>query len=311
MNELISVFAVLLAIFLFGIAVMRIGLELLSKRIIRQLLMKMTDTPWKGFIIGILVTAIVQSSSVVMVMLIGLVAAGVLRFKQTIGVILGTNIGTTVTAEIIAFNVTDAVLPLLVIGACSLLVHRQKIFATGCICFGLGSVFVSMNGLEGLAEPLADIKFVHQLLLAADHNHLAGTTLGALFTALIQSSSAATGVAMAFIGKGQLSLSAAVAFVLGANVGTCITAWIASFGANKEAKMAAFTHIMVNAAGVIIFFPFVEQLSVIAEHLTQSSGKQLAHAGVVFNILCSLAILPFARRLGDFCEHLFGKGRPD
>lgn len=306
-NELVSLFAVLIAVFLFGMTVMRLGLESLSKRHMHAVLLKMTDSPWKSFLVGIVLTAVVQSSSAVMVITVGLLAAGMIRFKQTIGIILGANIGTTLTVEMFTLDISNAVIPLLVIGAVLMFTRKQWVFSTGCILFGLGAIFTSINGLGDLAKPLADMKWIHHLLLVTDNSHLAGAVVGALFTAIIQSSSAATGIVMAFINKGQLSMAGAIAVMLGANIGTCFTAWLASFRANAEAKMASYAHIALNVAGVIVFLPVVDLLAAWAMKLSIFPDAQLAHISVVFNVICSLAALPFAEQIANLFDRAFGQ----
>ncbi|HEU5139877.1 MAG TPA: Na/Pi symporter [Bacillales bacterium] len=310
-NEFISLFAVLIAVFVFGITVMRLGLESMSKRHIQTILLKMTDRPWKSFLIGIGLTALIQSSSAVMIITIGLLAAGIIRFKQTIGIILGANVGTTITVEMITLDISDPaiLIGLLVFGAGLLFFRSQWLFSSGCVLFGLGAVFTSINGLEELAEPLANLKWIHHLLLITNNNHLAGAAVGSVFTAIIQSSSAATAIAMAFVNKGQLSLEAGVAIVLGANIGTCFTAWLASFRANLEAKLASYAHIGLNVAGVILFLPFINFVSEMAVNLSSVPSAQLAHISVLFNVFCSLAALPFTDRIARFFYRISGSGQ--
>lgn len=302
MNELLTLFIVLIAVFLFGMAVMRIGLEALSRKHMKNVLLTMTDKHWKSFLVGIALTAIVQSSSVVMAIMIGLVAAGMIRFRQSVGVILGANVGTTLTVEIITLDVSHAVVPFLIIGGGMLFFRSRRVFSCGCILFGLGSIFTAINGLENLAEPLADLPAVNQLLLITNQSQLAGTGLGALFTAIIQSSSAATGVVMAFIAKGYLSLTAAFAIVLGANIGTCFTAILAAVGTSREAKLTSYLHIGFNVAGVVLFFPFIHSLASFAVQLADHPEQQIAHISVLFNVICALAALPLAGKIADFCE---------
>lgn len=305
MNELISLFAVLIVVLLFGMTVMRMGLEMLSKRHMKNLLLKMTDSPWKSFMCGIILTAAIQSSSAVMVITVGLLAAGVIQFRNTIGIILGANIGTTVTAEMFTLDISHSIIPLLGIGAILLLFRKQLIFSCGCILFGLGTIFTAINGLGDLAKPLAGAKWIHHMLLIANNSDTAGTLIGAIFTAMIHSSSAVTGIAMAFVAKSNLSLEAAIAIVLGANVGTCFTAWLASLGANMEAKLASYAHIALNVAGVLVFLPFIGMLSNVAAKLADSPDVQLAHVSVIFNVLCSLAALPFTEQIANFFYHFF------
>ncbi|HET7628412.1 MAG TPA: Na/Pi symporter [Bacillales bacterium] len=302
MNQWLSLFAVLISVFLFGMTVMRIGLQSISEKHMRTALLKMTNTPWKSFLVGVAATAVVQSSSAVMVLTVGLLAAGMIRYKQTIGIVLGTNIGTTFTLELFTFHVTDAVIPLLICGAALLFSRRQRLFSTGCVLFGLGAVFTAMSSLGELAGPLAQLKTIHRLLIMTNHDVITSAAVGAFFTAIIQSSTAATGIAMTFINEGQLTLNAGIAFMLGANIGTCVTAWIAAIRANKAAKLAAYTHIAINAAGVVVFLPFVPLLGTWAAWFTSVPGTQLAHASVLFNSVCSLAILPFAGPLASRLE---------
>jgi phosphate:Na+ symporter len=293
MNEIVSLFAVLIALFIFGMTVMRLGLQSLSKKSLKQTLLKMTETPLKGFLIGIFVTALLQSSSAVMVITIGLVAAGMITFRQTIGIILGTNVGTTVTVEIITFDLTQAIVPMLIIGAVLLFFRSHVPFCIGCILFGFGTIFTAVNGFEGLSVPLAELNYIHTLLLETNENSLMGAATGALFTAVIQSSSAATGIAMAFINNDLMNLRAATAIVFGANIGTCLTAYLASIGASAEAKLVSYAHIWLNVLGVLLFLPFIDLLGSVATSLTDVPDEQLAHISVIFNVVCSLLVLPF------------------
>lgn len=299
---MLTLFIVLIAVFLFGMAVMRIGLETLSRKHMKQVLLKMTDRHWKSFLVGIVLTAMVQSSSVVMAIIIGLVAAGMIRFRQSIGVILGANIGTTLTVELITLPVSEAIVPLLVVGGGLLFFRFRRLFSIGCIMFGLGAIFTAINGLENMAEPLANVAIVNQMLSITNQSQLAATAVGALFTAVIQSSSATTGVVMAFIAKGYLSLAAAFAVVLGANIGTCFTAILAAIGTRREAKMASYLHIGFNVAGVLLFLPFIHLMTVLAMRLAAVPALQIAHISVLFNVICALLALPLAGKIANFCE---------
>lgn len=307
MSEIISLFAVLIALFLFGMTVMRLGLQSLSKKKMQQILIKVTDTPLKGFFIGIVTTALLQSSSAVTVMTVGLVAARMLTFRQSIGIILGTNIGTTVTVEMITVDLSRAIIPLIIIGAVLLFCRSHFPFCIGCILFGLGTIFTAVNGFEGLAEPLSQLKYVHNLLLETSENPLLGTAIGALFTAVIQSSSAATGVVMAFINNDLMSLETATAIVLGANIGTCLTAYLAGIGSNIEAKWVSYAHIWLNLLGALLFLPLINQLGWIAARLSDIPDVQIAHISVIFNVICSLLLLPFAGRFADLIVKLHKK----
>lgn len=307
MQQLFSLFAVYIAIFIFGITILRIGLQNLSQNRLKEILMKMTDTPIKGLITGTIVTAILQSSSAVMVMTVGLVACGLLTFKQSIGIILGTNIGTCFTAELIAFRITDAVIPLLIIGIVLLGIKKHIAYCIGCVSFGLGCIFVAMEGLESLAYPIASIPIAHNFLELTNDSHFIAIGVGTLLSALIQSSTATTAIAMGFMSESVLALPAGIGIILGANIGTCFTAFLASIGSNHSAKLVAFAHIWLNIIGVIFFIPLIGWLSSITIQLTSIPSLQLAHAGTIFNLLSSIAVLPFVGLFTKFITSIHGK----
>ncbi len=306
MGELFSLFAVYITIFLFGMTVMRTGLVNLSQDRLKMTLMKMTSSPLKGLLVGTVVTAVLQSSSAVMVMTVGLVAAGYLTFKQSIGIILGTNIGTCFTTELIAFNITSAVIPLLIVGVILLNLRKHITYCLGCVSFGLGCIFVAMEGLEKLAYPIASIPTAYEFLQLTNENNLIAVGVGAVLSALIQSSTATTAIAMGFMNDNILALQAGIGIVLGANIGTCLTAILASIGASRPAKLVAFAHIWLNILGVLVFIPFIGWLGGLSASLTTIPNLQLAHAGTIFNIISSLAVLPFVALFTKFITILHG-----
>ncbi|WP_102345545.1 Na/Pi symporter [Bacillus sp. Marseille-P3661] len=307
MTQIITLFAVFIAIFLFGMTVMRIGLYNLSHKKLQTVLLRMTDTPFKGLIVGTVITAILQSSSAVMIITIGLIASKLINFKQSIGIILGTNIGTTLTTEFLTFELYYSIVPLLVIGAILLLTNHVVSFSTGAVLFGLGCLFVAMNGFENLAEPLATIPAVHASIELSNQNGLIGIGLGTLLTAIIQSSTATTGIIMGFMSENLVTLASGIAIILGANIGTCVTAFIASIGSDLEAKLAAYAHIWLNIFGVMLFFPFITFLEQLAMTVASLPAVQLAHISVIFNVLSSIIALPLAGLLATFIVRLHGK----
>ncbi|WP_352222698.1 Na/Pi symporter [Bacillus sp. SM2101] len=300
MAKIISLFAVYLSIFLFGMTVMRIGLFNISHEKMKHVIKRLTINPFSGFLVGIVVTALLQSSSAVMIITIGLVATGYINFKQSIGIILGTNIGTTFTTEFITIDLEAAILPLIIIGFLFLFTNNIKLFSTGAIAFGLGCLFVAMNGFEQLAEPLSLIPSVQSFLEITNKSGIFGVGLGTFLTAIIQSSTATTGIVMGFMNENVLSLQAGIAIILGSNIGTCITAFLASIGASHEAKLTAYAHIWLNVLGVAIFYPFIKSLGTIAELLTTIPDVQLAHVSVIFNVICSLIALPLTGLIASF-----------
>ena len=306
MIEIMSLFAVYVAIFIFGMTVMRTGLFNLSGDRVKKWLILFTDNPIKGLVTGMLITAIVQSSSAVMILVVSLIATGYLTFKQSIGIILGTNIGTTFTTELITFDIYEAILPLLLVGFLCLFIKHVQIFSTGALLFGLGCIFVAMNGFEQLARPLSLIPAVHSIFQSTNSNEFIGIGLGTVMTAIIQSSTATTGIIMGFLSEHVLTLNAGIAVVLGSNIGTCITAYLASIGSTKEARLAAYAHIWLNIIGVMAFIPLINWLGNIAMSLTTLPDVQLAHVSLIFNVLTSLIALPFAGLLATFITKVHG-----
>lgn len=306
-QQIITSFAVFIAIFLFGITIMRIGLANLGYERLKQVLIQLTDSPWKGFIVGIAVTAILQSSSAVMVITIGFVAARLLTFQQSIGIILGTNVGTVLTLEILALPVESFTIIFLLAGVFLLFLPYHLTYCLGSVSFGLGCVFLAMEGLSNLAEPLSQIPLASEIFARTNHSLAFGVGLGTLIAAIIQSSTATTAIAMGFLEENLLHLPAGIAIMFGANIGTCITAVLASIGARRPAKLVAYAHVWLNILGVIAFFPFIPLLSEWSASLTENAALALAHASFIFNVLCSLFILPFVSYFANFISFVHKK----
>ena len=304
MSPYIASFIVFISIFLFGMSILRVGLNTISTTKLQKWLYHASSTPIRGLLTGALVTALLQSSSAVMVLTISLIAAKLLTFRQSIGIILGTNIGTTITAELMTLNPEDLVLPLLLTGFIMLQIRHQFIFSSGTVLFGLGCIFVAMHGLEALAIPLSTLSFFEHVIHETNSSLLYGIGIGTLVTAVIQSSSATTGITMGFINQELLTLPAAIAILYGSNVGTCITALMASIGSSKEAKLAAYAHVWINIIGVILFFPLIGLFGAFAASMTSLPDVQLAHVSILFNVLSAFLFLPFAGLLAKSIEKL-------
>lgn len=297
-------FLLYLIVFLAGMHLLKKGLSILSGHAMRDWIFACINHPIKAFMAGIIFTGILQSSSAVMVIVIGLVSAGVISFKQTIGIILGTNIGSTFTTQLITLDIGSLILPLFVIGfLCFFMgvVLKKEALIRMCAAFiGLGALFSAMSGFGRLAYPLSQLKLVNELLLYTNEHSFAGVISGTLLTAIIHSSAATVGIIMSFLNADILTLSAGIAYVLGANIGTCITGWMAAAAANQEAKLTAYAHIWVNVIGAAAFFPFISFCSAAVQNLSSQPDLQLAHFSLIFNVISSLALLPFANAFGSF-----------
>lgn len=297
-------FFLLIGMFIYGMYLLRTGLFNLSADSFKKWIVNLTDAPWKGFLLGIIITAILQSSSAVMIITIGLVAAKMLTFPQTIGIILGTNIGTTATAEIITFDIDLYLIPIAVIGGLLYSMKRPNLHNTGLVLLGISAVFGAMWGFESLASPLKDMAFVKELLLTLDQNRLYAVVVGAFLTAIIQSSTATTGIIMGFLSASSMNLDTGIAIILGANIGTCVDALVAAIGSGREGKLAAYAHTWLNVLGVVVFYPFIGLLAEIGSNLSSQPDVQLAHISVLFNVITSLIVLPFAQTFGKFIMKL-------
>jgi phosphate:Na+ symporter len=296
-------------LFIFGLEHFSREIEKISGEKFRKFLGKATRLPLVGVIIGALVTAVIQSSSATSVITIGLVNAGVLSFKNSIGVIFGSNVGTTVTAQLVAFKLT-AFAPLLIIAGffLSLTRHRYAIFGKSIFYFGF--VFFSLNLISAALAPLEhEPAFVRYL--TEPQSPLLAILVGCLFTAVLQSSSVTTGLAIIFTQQGLLGLENAVPIIMGANIGTTATALIAVFNMDVAAKKTALAHFMFNVGGVIVFTPFLFLFGDRLGTLTMEPEMALAAIHLVFNVATTVIFLlligPFTRLI----DRLLGEGKMD
>lgn len=292
------IFILLICLFIFGMSLLRKGLLILSGDSLKIWLTKITDVPWKGLIAGIIVTCILQSSSAVMIITIGLIASKMLTFPQSIGIILGTNIGTTFTAELITFDIQSFILPIMGLAILFLFTGKKKLQSIGLVLLGISFLFIAMGGFEYLAGPLKEIGVIDRFLLSLKDSYLLSVLAGAVITGIIQSSTATTGIIMGFLSHGAIEIDTGVAILLGSNIGTCVDALLAAIGSGREARLTAYAHIWLNVIGVAVFFPFIGLLSTWGMQLATSADVQLAHISVLFNMICSLLVLPFAERFG-------------
>jgi phosphate:Na+ symporter len=301
-----------LAIFLFGMEQMTDALKAVMGEGMSRLLAGLTKNRFLATITGAITTAVIQSSTVTTVIVIGFISVGLMTLQQVIGVILGANIGSTITAQIIAFNVTQyALLPVAVGFAMQFVSKNEKVRLYGGIIMGLGLVFFGMGIMSAAANPLRSYgPFIE--VMREMSNPLLGITAGLVFTGLIQSSAATIGIVIVLASQGAITLGAGIAIVLGANVGTCLTALLAAIGKPAPAKQAAAAHILFNIIGVIIWLPFIGQLASLAEavspvsaslsgtaQLAADTPRQIANAHTLFNIVNTILFIgiigPFAR----------------
>lgn len=302
MREFVIPLATGLAIFLFGMQVLRIGLERLAGERLERWLYRFTQTPFISFLTGLLATMFLQSSSAVTVLAIGFVNAKIMRFSRCIGLILGTNVGTCFTTELLVFPIEKyAVLFLLTGTVCWLFPWRHLRF-TGLSVGGLGCIFLAMQTMASLASSINHMEAIH--ILSAYDSTGWGLISGTLLTAIIQSSSAAVALMMGLYNAQAIPLSFGLAAVLGANVGTCVTAWVASIGGSRTGKQVAMAHLLINVVGLIAFYPFVQVLSEWIAASGLSHYAQIAHFQTGFNLASALVLLPFCAAISRVVQFL-------
>ena len=282
-----------LGLFIYGIWEMSEGLHKVCGNRIRKILHNLTGSPLKGVLVGTGVTSIIQSSSATTVMVIGFANAGLITLKQALGVIFGANIGTTITAQLIAFKLTDFALPIIGLGMLTILFARKKSHKNiGELILGFGILFLGLNILTITVKPLGKYPLFNEMLIGFSHKPFLAILVGAIITAILQSSSVTTGMVLALASVNLVDLRGAILLVLGCDIGTCVTALIASVGTNLSAKRAALAHIIFNVVGVLIFLPFLSSFQGLVSHTSSQIMRQIANANTLFKIINTLIFLP-------------------
>ena len=291
-----------LGLFIYGMKLMGDGLENAAGEGLKTILEKVTSNRIMGVGIGAIVTAVIQSSSATTVMVVGFVNAGLMTLAQAAGVIMGANIGTTITAQLVAFKL-DQVAPIFVFVGAALVMFAKakKRKEIGNIILGFGILFTGMGAMSGAMKPLASSPMFTDILLAIGDNWFIGIIAGAAITALLQSSSATTGILIALASTGLIDIGLALPIVFGCNIGTCITAMLASVGTNKTAHKAALLHLVFNIVGTVVFLPFIGIIAKFVQHISpEDVSRQIANAHTVFNVANTALLLPFTNYIIKF-----------
>ena len=296
-----------LALFLYGMQMMSSGLEAAAGNKMKRILERLTANRFLGVLVGAGVTAVIQSSSATTVMVVGFVNSGMMTLRQAVWIIMGANIGTTITGQLIALDI-GAIAPLIAFIGVALIIFLKspKVHNYGLIVAGLGVLFLGMEMMSSSMMPLRDSEaFVG--LMTKFSNPVLGILAGAVFTAIIQSSSASVGILQALAVTGQVPLSSAVYILFGQNIGTCITAVLASIGMKVNAKRTTIIHLMFNIIGTAIFTVVCMVMPYVAfvESLTPGNPvAQIANAHTIFNIVTTCILLPFGTYMAKAAEHI-------
>lgn len=296
--EIIFTFIGGLGIFLYGIKQMGDGLQASAGDRLRNILNKFTSNPIMGVIAGMVVTILIQSSSGTTVITIGLVTAGFMTMRQAIGVVMGANIGTTVTAFIIGIDIGEYALPILALGAFLIFfIHKRKAKNIGMILFGFGALFYGLELMSGAVKPLAELDGFNEIMLNLSSNPILGVLAGTFLTVIIQSSSATIGILQGFYANDLISLHGALPVLLGDNIGTTITAVLAGLAGTLAAKRVALVHVLFNVIGAMVFLiilPLYQNIMEVFQRVFSLNPEMvIAFAHGTFNVTNTLIQLPF------------------
>lgn len=303
-----------LALFLYGMQMMSNGLETAAGNKMKQILEKLTSNRFKGVVVGAAITAVIQSSSATTVMVVGFVNSGLMTLNQAVWVIMGANIGTTITGQLIALDI-GAIAPLIAFAgvACIMFIKSEKVRHISEIFAGLGVLFIGMDMMGNAMAPLQQSKAFLEFMTTFS-NPVAGILIGAVFTAVIQSSSASVGILQALAGTGMIPLSSAVYILFGQNIGTCITAVLAAIGTKTNAKRTTIIHLMFNIFGTIIFTvitlvtPFTAWMAAASPN---NPVQQIANVHTVFNIVTTLLLLPFGSYMAKLAVRILPESKTE
>lgn len=296
-----------LALFLYGMQMMSGGLEAAAGNRMKQILEKLTANRFLGILVGAGITAVIQSSSATTVMVVGFVNSGMMTLSQAVWIIMGANIGTTITGQLIALDI-GVLAPLMAFVGVALIVFvkKKKIHHYGMIIAGLGVLFIGMDMMSSSMMPLRESETFISLMTKFS-NPLLGILAGAAFTAVIQSSSASVGILQALATSGVVNLSSAVYVLFGQNIGTCITAVLASIGTSRNAKRTTIIHLCFNIMGTVIFtiVCMVSPLTSLVESFTPDNvAAQIANMHTLFNVVTTLLLMPFGYKLAKLATRI-------
>ena len=288
-----------LVLFMFSISMLSDTMKRVASIRLKIILEKATANPLKGMFAGTIVTFLVQSSSVTVLLLLGLVNAGVMNLTQAVYVILGSEIGTTITAQIVAFKMSVYFFPLIIVGFVLRFAfpQRENLRNIGEAIFCLGLIFLSMKIMSDGAKPLKNYPLIMDVIAQFGRFPLYGVFIGAIFTAITNSSSATTSLVIAMSMEGVVNLTSGIALIVGANIGTCFLELIAIVGTNLSAKRTGIAQFIINLLGALLIYPFILPFSELIASTAQDIPRQIANAHTVFNVTVSFILLPFVSTL--------------
>jgi phosphate:Na+ symporter len=299
-----------LALFIFGMTTLSNSLQKVSSNSLKSIINILQKKPWASLLVGLVTTMVIQSSSATSVMTIGFVNAGLMTLKTSIGIIMGANIGTTITAQIVSFNIIDILsYPLIIIGFLLFFISKRRRYKNiGMAIIGLGLLFLGMNLMKLALEPLRDNIVFKNFLLTFSKNPVLGVLVGLVMTSILQSSSAPIGLLIALASQGLIPISAAVPILFGDNIGTCTTALIASIGTTVTARRTAFAHLLFKIFGTLLFFTLLYGFKLgplLLPRIGSTVPHQIANMHTIFNVTTTLILFPMIGLFEKFVIKLY------
>lgn len=306
--KIVMGFIIGISLFLYGMNLMSKSLEKSAGDNLKSIIKIMTKNTFTGILVGAIFTAIIQSSSATTVMVVSFVNVGMMNLNQAIGLIMGANIGTTITTQLISFDLGNIIYITLVLGIMIFILFKDKnIKNIGKILIGFSILFIGMDIMTDSLNPLTNYSIFKEMLINFGKYPIMGVLVGLGITAIIQSSSAVGGILIALSQKGLLPINSALYILYGQNIGTCITALLSSIGTNKNAKRAAIMHLIFNISGMIIFVIALNNILIhIVTQLTPNNiSRQIANASTIFNVVTVTVLAPFSKYIVKISQKIY------
>jgi phosphate:Na+ symporter len=305
-----GLFALLsLVAFIGGLRLMRHGMEAMAGGRLPAILHRFVRTPSRGILTGIAVTALIQSSAAITAISVGMVASGSIAFRDALGVVLGANVGSTITPQLLTLDLMFFVIPCLVVGLIGFVTRSPKLISPSQALVGFATIFISLQTLAESLEPLTHTPWFKQLLEQSGQVPLIALVTGTVASAIIQSSTATTVITMAFAAEGAIPLNGAIAIVIGANIGTCLTSVLAALGQSRAAQQVALSHVLLNVGGALLMMPFLSPFAHLMAWIAHTPSQQIANAHTIFNVLSTLLVWPVTNGFARVVETLLPDNR--
>lgn len=305
-----GIFALMsLVSFIGGLSLMRHGMEAMAGGRLPAILHRFVRTPTRGILTGVAVTALVQSSAVITAISVGMVASKTMAFRDALGIVLGSNVGSTITPQLLTLNLWFFVIPCFVLGMIGFVTRIPKLIHPSQALVGFATIFIALQTLSKSLEPLTKTPWFRQLLEHSGQIPLIALVAGTIASAAIQSSTATTVITMALAADGVIPLKGAIAIVIGANIGTCLTSVLAALGQSRPAQQVALSHVLLNVGGALLMMPFLSSFSHFMAWMTPKPSQQIANAHTVFNVLSTLVVWPVTNGFARVVETLLPDNR--